>query len=447
MRVLTAFVLLLGNSYSLEVRQQRSEPPTLLAEDGPQDEIEKATEEIRSRLEAKGIVLPDSLQQQAPNPLAMAPPPPILPSVSLASFSAGAPAGEEPAAPSPSAAPGPAPAVGAVAGEMQLVTEETCAKAAKATDALSCSLITQISGKPDGCECRYMGSACPEADKSLGFTGMSPSHVIPVPQTGDSVILCMYWQWFEYKDRSAETESRRDETKKMALDYLRQGFQTVVDAVQPQAEFYATVTTTPIPLIDRGKVEQAVLHALHDFNASVYTPVYDGRVESNKYPTYAKPGEPVEWSGGNYKDALSEQLGREVKDGDYLAAGPGLNVMTYKDLEDRVKENRDKLFPIRVSPAEVPKNDPKWGDPVEWLGGNYREALEKQLGREMKDEDLMIAPNGAKMTYKELEAEVKADREKLFPVGVSPAENDDGAYLTPVTEAPPTPPPPTTPTP
>merc|ERR1719421_187772 len=98
-----------------------------------------------------------------------------------------------------------------------LVSMVVCAKAAKELKAMSCSLVTQISGYPEGCECRMKAKKCPAARMDLGFTGVSPSIPLAPPQLGGAtVILCMYWQWLKPQDRSKEAKEAYDATAKMA---------------------------------------------------------------------------------------------------------------------------------------------------------------------------------------------------------------------------------------
>lgn len=105
------------------------------------------------------------------------------------------------------------------------VTRETCSAAAEELGALACSLVTQISGYPEGCECRLMADKCPPADEALGFTGVSPSTSFSLPQmAGSSVILCMYWQWLPRPDDSAAVAASAARVKKMATDYVRMGY-------------------------------------------------------------------------------------------------------------------------------------------------------------------------------------------------------------------------------
>eukprot|EP00933_Yihiella_yeosuensis_P079760 TRINITY_DN93174_c0_g1_i1.p1 TRINITY_DN93174_c0_g1~~TRINITY_DN93174_c0_g1_i1.p1 ORF type:complete len:275 (-),score=90.83 TRINITY_DN93174_c0_g1_i1:184-1008(-) len=244
------FALALSTAVSLDVRRTY-EPPLQSSDD--EDVLLKATREAEDRLVAKGFSLAAiKVKEQE----AQAPPPPAAAAVVAAS-----PAAVGAASPSPAAGPAPA----AFENPTVMVTDATCQATAKNTKAMSCSLVTQISGKPEGCECRLRASTCPPADKTLGFTGMSPGNPIEVPQTGEFVILCMYWQWFKPIDHSAEVVKRKEETKALASTYLRQGFEMVQNAVQPVAAVLATVTTTPPPLVSPADIEAAVKEALSDF--------------------------------------------------------------------------------------------------------------------------------------------------------------------------------------
>merc|ERR1719231_1740606 len=98
-----------------------------------------------------------------------------------------------------------------------LVSMVVCAKTAKLLKAMSCSLVTQISGYPEGCECRMKAKKCPAVRRDLGFTGVSPSIPLAPPQLGGAtVILCMYWQWLKPQDRSKEDAKAYEETKEFA---------------------------------------------------------------------------------------------------------------------------------------------------------------------------------------------------------------------------------------
>merc|ERR1719201_258585 len=98
-----------------------------------------------------------------------------------------------------------------------LVSMVVCGKAAKQLKAMSCSLVTQISGYPEGCECRMKAKKCPAARMDLGFTGVSPSVPLSPPQLGGTtVILCMYWQWLKPQDRSQEAAAATEQVRDMA---------------------------------------------------------------------------------------------------------------------------------------------------------------------------------------------------------------------------------------
>lgn len=137
-----------------------------------------------------------------------------------------------------------------------LVSMPICAKAKKKLKAMSCSLVTQISGYPEGCECRIKAKKCPGVLKDLGFTGVSPSVPFSPPQLGGaSVILCMYWQWLKPPDRSHEDDAAAEETKAFANElvtaanfHAEQGAKTVATALYGMTTPPMTFTTTyPIP--------------------------------------------------------------------------------------------------------------------------------------------------------------------------------------------------------
>merc|ERR1719161_3480370 len=103
-----------------------------------------------------------------------------------------------------------------------LVSMVVCAKAAKLMKAMSCSMVTQISGYPEGCECRMKAKKCPAVRKDLGFTGVSPSIPLSPPQlAGTTVILCMYWQWLKPQDRSKEDQLVAEQSKEMAINLVK----------------------------------------------------------------------------------------------------------------------------------------------------------------------------------------------------------------------------------
>lgn len=137
-----------------------------------------------------------------------------------------------------------------------LVSMATCDKATKKLSAMSCSLVTQISGSPEGCECRFEASKCPPVDQDLGFTGVSPSMPLSPPQLGGlTVILCMYWQWLPPPDRTqakqeatAEVQDYADGLVRVAHDRAMTISKKVADGVWAGTLPPAPLTTTaPIP--------------------------------------------------------------------------------------------------------------------------------------------------------------------------------------------------------
>lgn len=102
------------------------------------------------------------------------------------------------------------------------VTRATCTEMKVKTGAMSCSLVEQISGYPEGCECQLVATKCPKEDKGLGFTGVSPSSTMALPEMdGLTVILCMYWQWLPGRDHSKEVAKQRAESTRNANQYVK----------------------------------------------------------------------------------------------------------------------------------------------------------------------------------------------------------------------------------
>jgi len=155
--------------------------------------------------------------------------------------------------PAPGPAPAPAPAG---AAQVPLVTKSNCDAAAQKLGAMSCGLVTQVTGTPDGCECRLAASECPAADPSLGFTGVSPSMAVTLPEAqGETVILCMYWQWLPQPDRSqaeaadlAEARALAQEYVEAAHGYAEEQGKLAADALWTPPP--ATLTSTAAPVYD-----------------------------------------------------------------------------------------------------------------------------------------------------------------------------------------------------
>jgi len=101
------------------------------------------------------------------------------------------------------------------------VNAATCKELEASIGAMQCSLVTYISGYPEGCECQ-LTKPCPPFPEELGFTGLSPSDTVSFPQTGDiKVSLCMYWQMRAPSQKpanNAESVQRAQNLVKQAID-------------------------------------------------------------------------------------------------------------------------------------------------------------------------------------------------------------------------------------
>lgn len=137
------------------------------------------------------------------------------------------------------------------------VTEQACGQLAKKTKAMTCSLVTQISGVPEGCECQLMADKCPPADKGLGFTGLSADAPVSLPEMeGLTVILCMYWQWLPAgnpAEKAKDTAAAAAQNKKDAIQYMTAahiyagGAKGVADALWPATPTPFATTPPPPP--------------------------------------------------------------------------------------------------------------------------------------------------------------------------------------------------------
>eukprot|EP00441_Pelagodinium_beii_P023469 CAMPEP_0197657552 /NCGR_PEP_ID=MMETSP1338-20131121/44698_1 /TAXON_ID=43686 ORGANISM="Pelagodinium beii, Strain RCC1491" /NCGR_SAMPLE_ID=MMETSP1338 /ASSEMBLY_ACC=CAM_ASM_000754 /LENGTH=359 /DNA_ID=CAMNT_0043233949 /DNA_START=98 /DNA_END=1173 /DNA_ORIENTATION=+ len=232
------------------ISQERSAREAPAHQGSALDELATATAVLQS-----STALTAPAPAPAPGPASPAPgPAPVL----GAPVPAPAPGPAKSPVSAPGPAPGPAPSGGWPAGKpIKLVSEKLCLQLSDATKALSCSVVTQISGEPEGCECRLQGNSCPAADLEMGFTGVSPSAVIPVIKTpGETVILCMYWQWIDQPDRSKELAADKQVTKRLAEQILRESYNNVAAAVQPVTEIMAAATTLAPPKIPVGQIRE-----------------------------------------------------------------------------------------------------------------------------------------------------------------------------------------------
>lgn len=164
---------------------------------------------------------------------------------------------------SPASAPATSSGGFAFGEPVELVSEASCLKLSKATGAMSCRIVAEISGEPEGCECRLMGSTCPPASRALGFTGVSPSQALPVLKSpGQFVTLCMYWQWLDQPDRSKQVAEDKAETKRLANQYLRAGYDSVAEAVKPVSKMLAATTTFLGPEVSIDQVRDVLVERL-----------------------------------------------------------------------------------------------------------------------------------------------------------------------------------------
>lgn len=127
--------------------------------------------------------------------------------------------------------------------EIKLASKPTCDFLAQKMGAMSCSMVSQISGQPEGCECRLEATSCPPPEKELGFTGVSPS--MPLSAATETVTLCMYWQWLEPAPAQGPSES----DKGMAEQFIAQAHFNAAASVKPMADAMLAATPAPVELI------------------------------------------------------------------------------------------------------------------------------------------------------------------------------------------------------
>jgi len=118
---------------------------------------------------------------------------------------------------SPSPAPPPAPSSGLVT-----TAPGACEQLASLIGAMSCSMVTQVTGGTDGCECHLQGTICPSAHAGLGFTALSPSSPIELPDEKTSVILCMYWQLHKPPSQAVELRARQLQAESWTVQLVDQ---------------------------------------------------------------------------------------------------------------------------------------------------------------------------------------------------------------------------------
>jgi len=132
-------------------------------------------------------------------------------------------------------------------GAPPLVSMIVCKKTKEKLKAMSCKLVLEISGVPEGCECRFKAKQCPAVPGDLGFTGVSPSLAFSPPQlAGTTVILCMYWQWLKPPDRSKEEAQVAEDTKNFAVDLVKAAHFHAEGGAKAVATVYYAMTPPPL---------------------------------------------------------------------------------------------------------------------------------------------------------------------------------------------------------
>jgi len=114
----------------------------------------------------------------------------------------------------------------------------------------SCSLMTTVSGAPEGCECRVTGGTCafPDTLKQPPFqmTGMAPSIPYTTPE-GITVILCAYFQWIPGGDNSAADAARKDASVRVVKRLVAEANDYAAGAAGFRTGWMWAMTPTPFP--------------------------------------------------------------------------------------------------------------------------------------------------------------------------------------------------------
>jgi len=178
-----------------------------------------------------------------------------------------------------------------------LVSMVVCAKAAQQLKAMSCSLVTQISGFPEGCECRMKAKKCPAVRRDLGFTGVSPSIPFSPPQLGgQSVILCMYWQWLKPQDRSKEDKQVAEETKEMTINLVKAAHLNAEAGAKIIATNYYAMTPAPVLVTTTMMIPATpapIMEPIRFFSTTPYNPYAGFSTTYNPYGRMAPAPAPM----------------------------------------------------------------------------------------------------------------------------------------------------------
>jgi len=126
------------------------------------------------------------------------------------------------------------------------VTMKDCGDMAAEIGAMSCSLVTQISGYPEGCECQMRKSKCPDYKSTKAgadvFTGLSPSDTL------FGVTLCMYWQWLDAPDKTKENALVYETSLKNTKELVKTAETNALTVSAAIAAPYFALMPTPFPV-------------------------------------------------------------------------------------------------------------------------------------------------------------------------------------------------------
>jgi len=125
------------------------------------------------------------------------------------------------------------------------VSAHMCGVLAGDLKANGCSLVTYLSGAPEGCECTVPGASCPGPPS--GFTGVTPS--TPFTVGSATVILCMYWQWSDNTGagKAADAAALHAQSVKNVQNYVNAAWTYSKGNAKALADTLWALTPTPFP--------------------------------------------------------------------------------------------------------------------------------------------------------------------------------------------------------
>lgn len=125
------------------------------------------------------------------------------------------------------------------------VSAQLCGVLSGDLKANGCSLVTYLSGAPEGCECQVPGSSCPAPPS--GFTGVTPS--TPFTVGSATVILCMYWQWSDNTGagKAADAAELHAQSVKNVQNYVKSAWAWSKGNSKGLANLLWALTPTPFP--------------------------------------------------------------------------------------------------------------------------------------------------------------------------------------------------------